>query len=167
MLYPQTASSPYLPANPQACWDWWSYVDHQDSSVTNTAAQNTAIKAMLDALTAAAKTATAAAPPPGTAPGALTVFDTSDTGADLVWVARGGATAYRVWRAGADGQFAAVGDVVGPSFGDSGLAPQSTYRWRVTAIVGGTEGPASNETAAITRSTPAPCDSPGSCPLGN
>ncbi|MGP8121936.1 MAG: hypothetical protein ACLP8B_15625 [Xanthobacteraceae bacterium] len=167
VLYPQTTSSPYLPANPQACWDWWSYVDHQDSYVTKSGSQIKAIKAMLDALTAAAKTATAAAPPPGTAPGALTVIDTSDTGADLVWVARGGATAYRVWRAGADGQFAAVGDVVGPSFGDSGLAPQSTYRWRVTAIVGGTEGPASNETAAITRSTPAPCDSPGSCPLGN
>ena len=46
---PQTASSPYLPSNPQACWDWWSYVNHEDSYVTKSGSQIKTIKAMLDA----------------------------------------------------------------------------------------------------------------------
>jgi poly(3-hydroxybutyrate) depolymerase len=163
VLYPQTTSSPFLPANPQACWDWWGYVDHRDGYVTKSGAQIRTIKAMLDALTAGATTTTVAAP---SGASALEVIDTSDTGADLAWIPQPGATSYRVWRAGADGPFAAVGDVVGPSFGDSGLAPQTTYRWRVTALVGGAAGPESKETAAITRSAPASCTSPGSCPLG-
>jgi poly(3-hydroxybutyrate) depolymerase len=163
VLYPQTQSSPFLPSNPQACWDWWSYVNHEDSYITRSGAQIKAIKAMLDALTARATPAVAVATVPGVASTALIVVDTSDTGADLAWTPTG-ATAYRISRAGADGQFAAVGDVAGPSFGDSGLTPQSTYRWRVSAIINGVEGPASNEATASTRSTPGPCDTPGNCP---
>jgi len=167
VLYPQTTASPFLPSNPEACWDWWSYVDHQDSYVTKAGAQIRSIKAMLDALTAKAAPVTAAAPGPLGAPAALTVIDTSDTAADLAWVPQPGATAYRVSRAAADGPFAAVGDVVGPSFADAGLTPQSAYRWRVTALVNGVEGPASADVVATTRPTPAPCDNPGSCPIGN
>jgi poly(3-hydroxybutyrate) depolymerase len=96
----------------------------------------------------------------------LAVTDTADTSAALAWAPVGGATAYRVWRAGAGGVFAAVGSVAGPSFGDSGLMPQTSYRWRVSAMVNGVEGPASAEAAAATRATPAPCDNPGSCPVG-
>src|SRR5207302_1547873 len=48
VLYPQTAPSPFLPQNPQACWDWWSYVNHEDNYVTRSGAQIKAIKAMLD-----------------------------------------------------------------------------------------------------------------------
>ena len=102
---------------------------------------------------------------PGVAPNALTVTDTSDTRAALAWAPVGGATAYRVWRAEADGAFAAVGGVAGPSFGDSDLTPQSSYRWRVSAIVNGVEGPTSAEAVATTRPTPEPCDDPGSCPI--
>lgn len=166
VLYPQTRSSSALPSNPQACWDWWSYLDHEDSYVTKSGAQIGAIKAMLDALTAAAAATPAAAASGDGAPHALTVVDTSDTGVDLAWTAHSGAMTYRVQRAGADGQFKAVGDVAGASFGDSGLTPQSTYRWRVSTLVGGVEGPPSAEVAAITRATPAPCDNPGSCPIG-
>src|SRR6516225_1001038 len=54
-LYPQTRSSSLVPSNPQACWDWWSYVDHTDSYVTKSGAQIRTIKAMLDALTAGEK----------------------------------------------------------------------------------------------------------------
>ncbi len=165
VLYPQTRSSSYQPFNPQACWDWWSYVDHQDSYVTKSGAQIVAIKAMLDALTAKAKTVVPVTPG-SEAPVALTVIDTSDTRAALAWTAQGGAVTYRVSRAEAGGQFTAVGDVAGASFGDIGLSPQSTYRWRVSAVVGGVEGPPSAEVAAITRATPAPCDNPGSCPIG-
>jgi poly(3-hydroxybutyrate) depolymerase len=164
VLYPQTESSWYLPSNPEACWDWWSYVDHEDSYVTKSGSQIRTIKAMLDALTARARP-TAAVAAPGVAPAALTVVDTSDTGAALAWAPVGGATAYRVRRAEANGPFAPVGSVAGPSFGDSGLSPQSTYRWRVSAVVQGVEGPTSAEATAATRATPGPCDNPGTCPL--
>ena len=133
VLYPQTKSSPYLPSNPQACWDWWSYVNHDDNYVTRSGAQIKAIKAMLDALTARATPITVAATAPAAAPDALTIVDTSDTGADLVWIPVAGASLYRVSRAGADGAFAAIGSVAGASFGDAGLAPGSAYRWHVAA----------------------------------
>jgi hypothetical protein len=164
VLYPQTVSSPYLPFNPQGCWDWWSYVNHEDSYVTKSGAQIRTIKAMLDALTAGAMRA--AVPAPAAAANALTVIDTSDTGADLAWTPQAGTATYRVRRAGVDGQFAAVADVAGPSFADSGLTPRSDYRWRVSAIINGIEAPASLEAAATTRPVPAPCDSPGSCAIG-
>jgi len=51
LLSANTVSS-FLPFNPQACWDWWSYVNHSDSYVTKSGSQIRAIKAMLDALTA-------------------------------------------------------------------------------------------------------------------
>jgi poly(3-hydroxybutyrate) depolymerase len=58
VLYPQTTSNWYLPVNPQACWDWWSYVDQRDDYVTKSGSQIRTIKAMLDALTARAAPAT-------------------------------------------------------------------------------------------------------------
>ena len=166
VLYPQTASSSFQPFNPQACWDWWSYVNHEDSYVTKSGPQIRTIKAMLDALTARAVPAAVPAPAPAAAPAGLTVIDSSDTGADLAWVPQAGTTAFRVQRAGADGQFAVVSDVAGPSFVDSGLKPATTYRWHISAIVNGVEGPTSTDATVTTRPTPDPCDSPGTCPVG-
>lgn len=163
VLYPQTMASSFAPFNPQACWDWWSYVNHADSYVTKSGPQIRTIKAMLDALTARATSAPA--PAPAVAPAMLAVIDTSDTSADLAWTPQPGATAYRISRAAANGQFAVAADVTGPSFADSGLAPASAYRWRVAAIVNGVEGPASAEAAATTRAVPAPCGQPGTCPV--
>lgn len=162
VLYPQTRSSG---ANPQACWDWWSYVNHEDTYVTKSGPQIRVIKAVLDALTANATQAGITQAASGTAPSALTIVDTSDTSADLAWTPIEGTTTYKVWRAGENGSFTAAGDVVGPSFGDSGLTPKSAYRWRVSAVVNGVEGPPSIEVIARTRATPAPCDNPGSCPI--
>lgn len=166
VLYPQTSSSSFAPFNPQACWDWWSYVNHEDSYVTKSGAQIKAIKAMLDALTANATPVTVPAAPSDPAPTALAIVDTSDTSADIVWNPVSGATAYRVWRADVGGAFAAISDIAGPSFGDSGLKPRSVYRWRVAAVINGAEGPASIEATASTLPTPAPCDTPGTCPIG-
>jgi hypothetical protein len=166
VLYPQASSSPFLPFNPQACWDWWSYVNHGDSYVTKSGSQIRTIKAMLDALTARATPATAAAPASAATRNVLTVIDTSDTSADLAWTAQAGTAVYRVRRAVADGPFAVVGDVPGPSFADSGLTPQTAYRWRLSAVVNGVEDTALVEAAAVTRAVPPPCDSPGSCAIG-
>jgi hypothetical protein len=56
--------------------------------------------------------------------------------------------------------------MAGPSFADSGLNPSSIYRWRIAAVVNGIEGPSSDEVSATTRPAPAPCENPGSCPIG-
>jgi hypothetical protein len=128
VLYPQTKRSSYLPSNPQACRDWWSYIDHEDSYVTKSGPQIKAIKAMLDALTDGATAPTDMAVQSGMAPEGLTAIDTSDIGVDLVWFPVTGATTYRVSRAPVDGAFQKVGDVIGASFGDFALTPQSTYR---------------------------------------
>jgi len=165
VLYPQTVASPFLPSNPQACWDWWSYINHQDSYVTKSGAQIRSIKAMLDALTSGANVATGTTPAPAAAPDKVAVIDSSDTAVDLAWTPQSGTLAYRVWRAGADGKFTAVGDVAGPSFADSGLTAGAAYRWRITALVDGVAGPASAEVAATTRTAPPPCETPGQCPI--
>jgi poly(3-hydroxybutyrate) depolymerase len=166
VLYPQAAASSYLPLNPQACWDWWSYVNHEDSYVTKSGAQIRTIKTMLDALTARATPATVPPPAPAVAPTAPTVIDMSDTGADLAWTPLAGTITYRVWRAGSDGEFAVVGDVTGPSFADSGLMPGSAYRWRISAVVNGIEGPSSLDASATTLPVPTPCENPGTCAIG-
>ncbi len=166
VLYPQTRSSPLVPYNPAACWDWWGYVNHEDGYVTKSGLQIRAIKAMLDALTAKAAPVTPAVAPGNAAPPALAVVDTSDTSADIVWKPVNGATVYRISRAESDGPFAAISDIAGPSFGDSGLKASTAYRWRVAAIVNGLEGPVSIEATASTRAKPAPCDNPGTCPIG-
>ena len=159
VLYPQTLSSSFVPFNPQACGIWWSYVNHEDSYVTKSGAQIRAIKAMLDALTAHAT------PCPrhrgvdgcstGRARGCRHLGHRRGHGLEPC---RGsdGSTASRAPTVMSP--FAAIGDVVGPSFGDSGLKPHSAYRWRVSAVVNGVEGPVSIEATASTLSTPAPCD---------
>ena len=165
VLYPQTAARPLLgspPANPDGCWDWWSYVTHDDSYVTKSGRQIMAIKAMLDALTGGQEGATSAT---GAARAIerLAVIDSSDEAVDLAWTPVEEATAYRVFRAGADGVFSPVGETKGLSFADGGLQPATSYRWRVAAIVGGTEGPPSDIAVASTRPRPEPCDRPGDC----
>ena len=102
VVYPQTAASQFWPTNPLACWDWWGYVNYDDSYVTKSGAQVRTIKAMLDALTAGAVPAAAVAPAPAVAP-ALAVIDRSDTSVALAWAPQPGATVYRVQRAAPTG----------------------------------------------------------------
>ncbi len=162
VLYPQTAAAPQ---NPQACWDWWSYVVHDDSYVTKSGRQIKAIKSMLDALTAGRQPAPRVEPGAPEAPERLVVTDVSDMAAALAWTPLAGVETYDVFRADGDGPFAPVGAALGPSFADSGLPPSTAHRWRVMAVVGGVEGPPSPEAAATTRPRPAPCGDPGACPL--
>ena len=106
-----------------------------DDYVAKQGKQISSIKAMLDTLTANAATATNTTSAGGTVPTSLVVTDTSDTAAALAWAPVAGAEGYRVARADAGGAFAAAGTVTGPSFGDGGLTPRSSYRWRVTAVI--------------------------------
>jgi hypothetical protein len=167
VLYPQTVSRPLLglpPQNPQACWDWWSYVTHDDNYVTKSGKQIKAFKAMLDALTAGGKEGSQSADAAVT-PGRLIVIDISDMAADLAWTSVAGAENYSVSRAEAGGDFAPIGKVSGLSFADNGLKPSTSYRWRVAPATGGNEGGASLEATAKTSVKHKPCENPGSCPF--
>jgi poly(3-hydroxybutyrate) depolymerase len=154
VLYPQASSQ--TPSNPDACWDWWSYLTHDDSFVTKSGRQIRAIKSMLDALTAGARPgAQAIEASTSSPPDRVIVTDVSDTAAALAWTPVSGAERYRVFRAAGDGEFLSVGTVSGPSFGDDGLAPATVYRWRVQALHGASEGPLSADATASTRANSA------------
>ncbi len=167
VLYPQTVSRPLLglpPQNPQACWDWWSYITHDDTYVTKSGKQIKAFKAMLDALTSGGKEGSQS-PDAAITPGRLIVIDISDMAADLAWTPVVGAENYSVSRAEAEGDFAPIGKISGLSFADNGLKPSTSYRWRVMPTTGGSEGGAFLEATAKTPVKHKPCENPGSCPL--
>lgn len=155
VLYPQAAPQ-QIPLNPEACWDWWGYVTHDDSYVTKSGEQIKAIKSMLDALTAGRKASPQSSEATVSAPRRLIVADVSDTAAALSWTPVAGVETYQVFRAVADREFQLIGSVSGPSFGDWGLEPSTSYRWRVRAVLAETDAPLSVEAAATTRVRPEP-----------
>ena len=121
---------------------------------------------MLDRLTSGYVQSPAAAPTTPAAPLGVLVNDVSDTGAAIAWKPVTGAQTYTVYRAhDRDDNFVALGSVSGPSFGDTGLRPATSYAYRVTATAGGGEGPSSAAVTATTLRVPPRCDQPGSCPV--
>lgn len=171
VLFPQTvATSPlrslHQPYNPQACWDWWGYTgsDYAEKS----GKQIAAIRSMLARLTrGAAPPAPISVPPDPGGPEEVVVNDVSDTAIALAWRPVAGAASYRIYRASPDSSdFLVIGTVAGPSFGDSGLTPQTTYRYKVAAITGENgEGQASAPVSQATRAEAKRCGKPGDCPL--
>jgi hypothetical protein len=102
----------------------------------------------------------------GAVAAAVTVTDTSEDSVALAWTEVAGAKAYRITRSqGQKKAFALVGTTDGRSFADSALAPATIYRYRVTAVAGGEEGPVSAVVTAATRAIPPRCDRPGTCAL--
>ena len=109
VLYPQIRAIGLTAAgiiNPQACWDWWGYLDADPMTsphyLLKSGRQISAIKAMIDRLAGAAtKRAAQATMVPG-APFVLRAADASDHAIDLVWSAVPDATGYAVSRAGPD-----------------------------------------------------------------
>ena len=147
ILYPQTVvGDPLLdfgtPLNPFGCWDWWGYTNF--NYAVKAGRQITAIKAMLDRLTDAhAQNSTVSSANPA-APWAVVLNDVADSGAAVAWRSVAGATDYKVYRAfSGDPNFASLGSVSAPSFGDMSLRHATSYDYRVTATVNGGEGPAS------------------------
>jgi uncharacterized protein (DUF1800 family)/fibronectin type 3 domain-containing protein len=92
-------------------------------------------------------------PPPPSAPGGVT----ATAGADRItvaWSVVAGATSYNVYRGTAAGAQAAMPVATGlaaPPFVDSGIAPGSTYFYKVTALNAGGESARSAEASAIVR----------------
>lgn len=170
ILYPQTiAGNPSTdfgtPLNPYGCWDWWGYTNF--NYAVKAGRQITTIKTMLDRLTSGYLQRPAAAPTTPAAPSGVLVNDVSDTGAAIAWKPVAGAQTYTVSRAnGGDHNFVELGSVSGPSFGDLGLRPATSYAYRVTATAAsGSEGPSSPVVTATTLPLPPRCDRPGNCPV--
>ena len=171
VLYPQTTPSlavpPFGPTNPEACWDWWGYLD-QDPTVdprflTKAGPQIATIKRMLDRLTSGAKPAdaVAAADTP-----VLAATDASDTAIALAWTAVPGATSYEVFRAG-PGQtaFVSLGTITGLSFADKGLKAKTSYQYQVRPILASGPGALTAPVTKATRATVPRCADPGTCKI--
>jgi poly(3-hydroxybutyrate) depolymerase len=169
ILYPQTIVGNPLtdfgtPENPIGCWDWWGYTNF--NYAVKAGRQVTAIKTMLDRLTSAYAQNPAVPAANPAAPSGIVVNDVSDVGAAIAWNPVAGSQEYNVYRASSGGSFTGLGSVTGPSFGDMGLRPATSYTYKVTATTGnGSEGPSSPVVTATTLSVPPRCDTPGSCPL--
>ncbi|MFZ2076497.1 MAG: hypothetical protein WAV38_07585, partial [Xanthobacteraceae bacterium] len=145
------------------CWDWWSYVRHDDGYITKRGLQIAAIKSMLDVLTAGRKLSASGTPEQSIRP-AFLITDTSDNAAALAWTRVPGAAAYRISRSDAGGAFRVIGETERQSFGDQGLAAATHYAWRVTAIVDGNEQTPFADAEGTTLAKPPACTSPGTCP---
>jgi hypothetical protein len=84
----------------------------------------------------------------------------------LAWTPLAGVQTYTVYRAhAADQNFAAIGIIAGPSFSDTGLSPATSFAYKVTVSISGSEGPASPVGAATTLPVPPRCPAPGSCSI--
>jgi hypothetical protein len=169
VLYPQTivgdpVTNLGTPLNPYGCWDWWGYTGF--NYAVKAGPQITAIKGMLDRLTRGHVSAPPVRETNDAAPKGLKVNDVSDTAVALAWAPPAGGQTYTVYRgSGADQDFTAIGTVAGPSFGDAGLNPATTYAYKVTAFTGSSETAASPVITATTLPVPPRCPTPGSCPI--
>jgi len=96
----------------------------------------------------------------------LVVNDVSDSGAAIAWTPVAGAQSYEVDRTSGGDSFTPIGSVSGWSFGDLGLRPATSYRYKVTVTLdGGAEGPSSAVVTATTLPAAPRCDTRGSCPV--
>lgn len=161
VLYPQTVATALAPLNPNGCWDWWGYVD--ENYANKSSVQIQAIRAMAERIGSrlvAAKDAAVAKG--GTAkPPVLQALDASDTRVALAWAPAPEAGGFNVYRADCAGcKFTRLNKdpVKGASFGDHGLAPKTSYTYKLRAVTAGAEGPESHAAGITTAAAPPACD---------
>jgi hypothetical protein len=167
VLYPQTQSLGLT--NPQACWDWWGYLD-ADPTVSPTyllksGKQISAIKGMIDRLTTGVSAPPDPAPSTATATAPATVLspDHTDIAIDLIWSSVAGVANYDVFRAsGGSPSFQKIATVGGLSYADTGLKPRTQYRYKVRAVSAAGFSPIVTQT---TLPLVPPCDDPGQCAI--
>ena len=103
-------------------------------------------------------------PTPPSVPAVLTATVVSASQIDLAWQSstdpESGIASYRIYRDGAH-----VGTTSGPSFSDTGVQPQTTYSYEVSAVNG--DGLESARSGPVSATTPAaPDTSPPGAPAG-
>jgi hypothetical protein len=165
VLYPQAHAlglNAYGVANPNACWDWWGYLDADPTVhptyLLKTGKQISAIKRMIDRLTSGTTASPTALSSPATV---LLAADRTDTSVDLVWSALPGATTYAVFRADSPGQaLRRIGRATGLSYADAGLHPATTYRYAVSVDP---SLPGAASVTVTTRRKVPKCVDPGHC----
>ncbi len=136
VLYPQTHALDLTTlgiTNPQACWDWWGYLDADPTEsptyLLKSGKQIRAIKAMVDRLTSGVSATSPAAPSQAAAPEVIASPDRTDTAIDVVWSSVPGITGYDVFRADpAAEDFHQVGTAAGLSYADTRLKPATQYQ---------------------------------------
>jgi poly(3-hydroxybutyrate) depolymerase len=160
VLYPQATSSSVAPLNPNACFDWWGY--NGSNYAQKGGAQIAMIKAMLTRVSSGYTGWTAATGGAFGAPTSLVAADSSASRVALFWNPVGGAKGYNVFRNSCSGcGFSKVNAalVTSPSFADTGLAPNRTYYYYVTAVNSAdVDSPVSATVSKKTAATPPLCD---------
>lgn len=154
VLYPQVVATTLGPMNPKGCWDWWGYTDGRYAKKTGL--QIEAVAKMIRHVSAKAQPVQ---PLAGAfaAPQNVTAADASHNAAALFWSPVPGAVGYNVYRA--TGEKVTESPVQGPSFGEAGLTPESTYGYKVRAVAAdGSESPDSAEVSVTTAKAPISCD---------
>jgi hypothetical protein len=90
---------------------------------------------------------------PGTyldAPAGVVATASSASAAGITWTAVSGATSYKIYRSSMNGAFAHVGTTAATAFNDSPLSANTTYLYKVQAVVGAAASPLSNVDATTT-----------------
>lgn len=173
VLYPQATPTRTLPYNPMGCWDWWGYNDDvparalsgkwpSGSFASRQGVQIAAVWRMAEqladarlggSLARAGEIAASERPAP-------MLLDRSATQVLLRWAPVAGAQAYKVSRSSGSnaGGSVTVQQSTQPFFVDRGLTPQKIYRYTVSAVLAGRDGPVSAPVQAVTGPLPPPCD---------
>ena len=89
------------------------------------------------------------------------VADGSTKSIALVWQANSAAQGFNIYRLSSNGQYAKInsGLVSGASFADQGLTPNTTYRYKISAVDStGSESALTNEVVGKTAAAPPACD---------
>ena len=165
VLYPQTQAQGLT--NPQACWDWWGYLDanptESPSYLLKSGKQISAIKAMVDRVTSGAAASSAPTGSQPAVPAVILTPDRSDTAIDVVWSSVPGVTSYDVFRVGpGDTDFRQIATIGGLSYGDAGLKPATQYRYKVRASSAAKRAFSPVASGPTLRRVPR-CDDPGNC----
>lgn len=138
--YRTTTASGWL-ANTGGCWDWLGWYGSNFAQKTGT--QMSAIKAMVDKVSAGASGVDTLPAPVG-----VSTSNASASSMTIGWASVTGASGYRVYRGGA---LVTASPVAASPYKDSGLSADTTYSWTVRAVdangaEGATSAPASGTT---------------------
>lgn len=160
VLYPQTIATSLAPLNPNGCWDWWGYT--RADYAKRSGAQISVLAAMLQRLAGGYSGWAESAAGAFGAPAGLAASDSSASRIELHWQAVAQAVGYNIYRSAcATCSFVEINaePVLGKSFADANLSPDTTYFYRARAVDGaGNESGDSPTVSKMTAAVAPACD---------